>query len=38
VLKSAEPTKSSRLILSHLTARTLKQGLYLLGIGTLERM
>jgi arginyl-tRNA synthetase len=38
VLKSAEPIKSSRLILSHLTARTLKQGLYLLGIGTLERM
>ncbi|NET02239.1 MAG: arginine--tRNA ligase [Sphaerospermopsis sp. SIO1G1] len=38
VLKSAEPTKISRLILCHLTARTLKLGLDLLGIKVLERM
>ncbi|WP_353930277.1 arginine--tRNA ligase [Okeanomitos corallinicola TIOX110] len=38
VLKSEEPTKTSRLILCHLTARTLKLGLDLLGIKVLERM
>ncbi|NET73367.1 MAG: arginine--tRNA ligase, partial [Sphaerospermopsis sp. SIO1G2] len=38
VLKSAEPTRTSRLILCHLTARTLKLGLDLLGIKVLERM
>lgn len=38
VLKSEEPTKTSRLVLCNLTARTLKLGLSLLGIHTLERM
>ncbi|PSF36261.1 arginine--tRNA ligase [Aphanothece hegewaldii CCALA 016] len=38
VLKSEEPTKTSRLVLCDLTARTLKLGLSLLGISTLERM
>lgn len=33
-----EPQKHSRLLLSQLTAKTLKQGLSLLGIETLERM
>jgi arginyl-tRNA synthetase len=38
VLKSEEPIKTSRLVLCDLTARTLKLGLSLLGISTLERM
>jgi arginyl-tRNA synthetase len=38
VLKSEEPIRTSRLILCHLTARTLKLGLDLLGIKVLERM
>ncbi len=38
VLKSDEPVKTSRLLLCDLTARTLKLGLYLLGISVLERM
>jgi arginyl-tRNA synthetase len=38
VLKSAEPLRTARLILCHLTARTLKLGLSLLGIPVLERM
>jgi len=38
VLKADEPSKSSRLILCRLTAETLKLGLNLLGIQTLERM
>lgn len=38
VLKSEEPMKSSRLMLCGLTSRTLKTGLSLLGIDTLERM
>ena len=38
VLKAKEPERSSRLILSNLTARTLKLGLSLLGIPVLERM
>ncbi|MGK7945182.1 MAG: arginine--tRNA ligase [Microcystaceae cyanobacterium] len=38
VLKADEPIKTSRLLLSHLTAQTLKQGLSLLGIPVLERM
>jgi arginyl-tRNA synthetase len=38
VLKSAEPMKTSRLVLCDLTARTLKLGLSLLGIPVLERM
>ncbi len=38
VLKANEPSKSSRLALCHLTAETLKQGLKILGIPTLERM
>ncbi len=38
VLKSDEPVRTSRLILCHLTARTLKLGLSLLGIPVLERM
>ena len=38
VLKAAEPTRSSRLALCRLTADTLKLGLGLLGIPTLERM
>ncbi len=38
VLKAAEPIKTSRLVLCDLTARTLKLGLYLLGIPVLERM
>ncbi len=38
VLKSAEPLRTSRLLLCDLTARTLKLGLSLLGISVLERM
>ncbi len=38
VLKAEEPDRSSRLLLSDLTARVLKQGLDLLGIETLEQM
>ena len=38
VLKAADPTRSSRLALCRLTADTLKLGLGLLGIPTLERM
>ena len=38
VLKSEEPTKTSRLLLCDLTAKTLKLGLSLLGISVLERM
>ena len=38
VLKADEPVRSSRLALCDLTSRTLKQGLYLLGIGVPERM
>lgn len=38
ILQSAEPQRSSRLILADLTARTIKQGLELLGIEVLERM
>lgn len=38
VLKSAEPTRTSRLLLCDITARTLKLGLSLLGISVLERM
>jgi arginyl-tRNA synthetase len=38
VLKSAEPLRTSRLLLCDLTARTLKLGLFLLGIPVLERM
>ncbi|MCX8108504.1 MAG: arginine--tRNA ligase [Verrucomicrobiae bacterium] len=38
VLKAPEPTQSNRLLLCDLTARVLKQGLEVLGIGTPERM
>jgi arginyl-tRNA synthetase len=38
VLKAEEPIRSSRLALCAVTAKTLKKGLDLLGIGTLERM
>ena len=38
VLKSEEPTRSSRLVLTELTGRVLKQGLAVLGIETLEQM
>jgi arginyl-tRNA synthetase len=38
VLKAEEPLKTSRLILSDLTARSLQLGLSLLGIPVLERM
>ena len=38
VLKADEPTRSSRLALCELTSRTLKQGLYLLGLDVPERM
>jgi arginyl-tRNA synthetase len=38
VLSSEEPVRTSRLILCHLTAKTLKLGLDLLGIPVLERM
>lgn len=38
VLKAEEPARTSRLVISDLTARTLKLGLSLLGIKVLERM
>jgi arginyl-tRNA synthetase len=38
VLQAEEPLRTSRLILSDLTARTIRQGLSLLGIPVLERM
>jgi arginyl-tRNA synthetase len=38
VLKAGDPARSSRLALCRLTADTLKLGLGLLGIPTLERM
>ncbi len=38
VLQAEEPQKTSRLILAHTTAKTLKLGLHLLGIEVLERM
>ena len=38
VLNAEEPLRTSRLVLCDLTARTLKLGLSLLGIGVLERM
>jgi len=38
VLKSDEPTRTSRLALSDLTARTIRRGLGLLGIETIEQM
>jgi len=38
VLQAEEPLRTSRLALCDLTARTLKLGLFLLGIPTLERM
>ncbi|MBW4464951.1 MAG: arginine--tRNA ligase [Pegethrix bostrychoides GSE-TBD4-15B] len=38
ILQAAEPERNSRLALADLTARTIKQGLNLLGIQVLERM
>ena len=38
VLQSAEPLRSSRLVLCRLTADVLKQGLDLLGIDVIEQM
>ena len=38
VLKVEEPLRTSRLVLCHLTAKTLKLGLSLLGISVLDRM
>jgi arginyl-tRNA synthetase len=38
VLQAEDPQRTSRLMLCHLTARTLKLGLSLLGIRVLERM
>ncbi len=38
ILKAEEPSKSSRLALCRLTEKTLKKGLNLLGISTLEKM
>jgi arginyl-tRNA synthetase len=38
ILQAEEPQRTSRLILADLTARTIKLGLSLLGIGVLERM
>ncbi|MEB3209850.1 MAG: arginine--tRNA ligase [Leptolyngbyaceae bacterium] len=38
VLQAEEPIRTSRLILAHLTAETIKLGLSLLGIPVLERM
>ena len=38
VLKAAEPTRTSRLMLSDLTARTIELGLSLLGIPVLDRI
>jgi arginyl-tRNA synthetase len=38
IIKAEEPLRTSRLVLCHLTAKTLKLGLDLLGIPVLERM
>jgi arginyl-tRNA synthetase len=38
VLKADDETRASRLALCHLTAETIKKGLGLLGIGTIEQM
>ncbi|MET7747721.1 DALR anticodon-binding domain-containing protein [Micromonospora sp. NPDC005367] len=38
VLRADGPIRESRLVLCDLTARVLRQGLYLLGIRTPERM
>ena len=38
VLSAEEPTRTSRLLLCDLTARTLKLGLGLLGIDTISQM
>jgi arginyl-tRNA synthetase len=38
VLRADEPVRSSRLLIALLTARTIRQGLALLGIETVERM
>jgi arginyl-tRNA synthetase len=38
VLKADEPTRTSRLLLCQLTARTMQTGLGLLGLETIERM
>ena len=38
VLRADEPWRTSRLLLASLTARTIRQGLDLLGIETVERM
>lgn len=38
ILSSDDKTKTSRLLLAALTAKTLKQGLQLLGIKTVEKM
>ena len=38
VLRATDELRESRLLLAELTARTLRQGLHLLGIRTLERM
>ena len=38
VLKSAEPERSSRLILNNLTGSVLKQGLEVLGLETTDQM
>ncbi|WP_408630517.1 DALR anticodon-binding domain-containing protein [Micromonospora chokoriensis] len=38
VLRAADGLRESRLLLAELTARTLRQGLHLLGIRTLDRM
>jgi arginyl-tRNA synthetase len=38
VLTSEEPVRDSRLLLADLTARTLREGLHLLGIDTVEQM
>ncbi|MFM8536966.1 MAG: DALR anticodon-binding domain-containing protein, partial [Planctomycetaceae bacterium] len=38
VLKAEGPERASRLALCDLTGRVLRQGLDLLGIGTVERM
>jgi arginyl-tRNA synthetase len=38
ILQAAEPDRTSRLILAHITAETIKLGLSLLGIPVLERM
>ena len=38
ILKASEPSRTSRLALCSLTAETLKLGMHLLGIPTLERM